>query len=366
MKYLLIVTTSETVITFRKKLIEYLKNKDGEVVIVAQDDERIEEINELGVRFYCAQQNNRGLNPFSMLKYRKTLKDIIKNEKPDVVFTFQIKPNIFGIPVAKKLGIKNIFSMVEGGGEVFIHKSFKWKVIRFIVCLLYKKSFKYSKKIFFLNNDDKKEFIERKLVKESQCEMIHGIGVDVDFFAYKPVKNYDRFLMVSRLLRTKGTLFYCQCARIMKQKYPNVQFDYLGGPDDLTVDDIQEYIDDGSINYLGMDKEVRPYYENCSVLVLPSEREGFPVVVMEAELTGRTVITTNVNGCRESVIDGENGFIFEKNDINGCIEKMTFFIENKEKVVEMGDKARAFAEQVFNADIINERIYNVLLNNYSK
>lgn len=276
------------------------------------------------------------------------------------MFSFQIKPNTFGVLAAKKAGIKNIYSMVEGAGDVFINNGLKWKIIRKIVCVLYKKAFRNSKKVFFLNNDDKAEFIQRKLVKKEQCEIIHGIGVDLEKFAYKPIKNNRTFLMVARMLKTKGVYEYCKCARIVKQKYPDAVFNYLGAEGTVTLADIKEYIDDGSINYLGTTTDVRPYYEDCSAYVLPSYREGMPVSVMEAEAVGRAVITSDTNGCRDTVVVGKNGFLVPVGSVEKLAEKVIWCIEHPKEAEQMGKNARRFAEENFDDAKINTQVCEVL------
>ncbi len=354
MKILLIPTYSETVLTFRRSLIEALKRKGHEVVIIAHDDERKQEILDLGVSFYCARQNNRSINPFAFLQYGRTIKQIIHKEKPDAVFTFQLKPNTLGILAAKAAGVKRIYAMVEGAGDVFIKNSAKWKIIRAIVCLLYKTAFSHASKVFFLNEDDKKDFLARKLVKKDQAQIIPGIGVDLERFCAKPLKNYRNFLMVARMIRSKGVLEYCKCARLVKGKYPDAQFDYLGHESELTLADIQEYIDDGSVNYLGAVKDVRPFLENCSCLVLPSYREGMPMSIMEAEAVGRCIITYNTVGCKDTVVAGYNGFIVPQKDYEAMAEKCIYFIEHPEEAARMGENSRRFAEERFDQQKINQ------------
>lgn len=357
----MIVTKSETIINFRKGLIECLMSRGHEVSVIAHDEDRKEEALALGVDFYCVKQDNRGLNPFAFLRYKKDITKILEDNKPDIVFTFQVKPNTFGVQAAKAAKIENIYSMVEGAGDVFINNSLKWKLVRFVVCTLYKQSFKNAKKVFFLNNDDKAEFIDRKLVKEEQCEIIHGIGVDLERFDFRPVKNYRTFLMVARMLKTKGIFEYCECARIVKKKYPDAVFNYLGAEGSVTLEDIKEYIDDGSINYLGTTSDVRPYLEDCTVMVLPSfYREGLPMSIMEAESIGRAIITTDNIGCRETVIDNYNGFIVEPKNYNSMAEKCIYIIEHKEEAVQMCDNSRKFAEEQFDKDVINEYVANIL------
>lgn len=362
MKIFLLMTTSRMVLTFRKKLIETLLSKGYSVGVIAQDDACREDVLSLGVDFYCVKSDNRSLNPFALLKYKNSVAKILKREQPDIVFTFQLTPNTFGVKAAKKAGVKKIYSMVEGAGDVFINDGIKWKVIRAVVCALYKSAFKQSEKVFFLNNDDKREFVQRKLVKENQCVVIRGIGVDLEHFAYKPIKNGRTFLMVARMLKTKGVYEYCECARIVKRKYPDAVFNYLGEEGTVKIADIKEYIDDGSINYLGTVKDVRPYLEDCLLLLLSSYREGMPMSVMEAESVGRGAIVSYNIGCRDTVIDGYNGFLVLQNDYKTMAEKCIWAIENFDKTVEMGKNARAFAERYFDSKKINAEILAILEN----
>lgn len=366
MKILLITPTSSTVINFRLQLIDYLKKQDNEVEVLTFDDERKEEVLQKNIKFFCIKDDHRNLNPLKILTLKKKISKVVSEIQPDIVMTFMLKPNIFGVLGAKKAGVKNIFSMVEGAGDVFTNNTFKWKIIRKIVCILYKKAFKKSKKVFFLNNDDKNEFIQRKLVKENQCEVIHGIGVDLKHFAYKPIINHDRFLMIARMLKTKGVIEYCKCARIVKQKYPNAQFDYLGSEGTIKLKDIQEYIDDGSINYLGTTNDVRPYLENVLLLLLLSSyREGLPMSILEAESVGRAIITSNNIGCRDTVINGYNGFLIENSNYTAMADNVIWCIEHQLQAEEMGKNARKFAEENFDSLKINKKIYEVIKENFA-
>lgn len=351
---------SQTVITFRLGLIKALQKKGYSVFVAALDDEYAEDIEGLGIEFYSVNAENRSLNPFIMNKLQKEYYALIRYIQPDIVFTFMLKPNVFGIRAARKAGVENIFAMVEGAGDVFINNGLKWKIIRTVVCKMYRKSFKSARKVFFLNDDDKTEFTARGLVKEEQCTVIPGIGVDLEHFAYKPIQNYNTFLMIARMLKTKGVMEYCQAARIVKKKYPEAVFNYLGAEGTIKISDIQEYIDDGSINYLGTTKDVRPYLENCAVYVLPSYREGMPMSIMEAEAVGRAVIATDVQGCKHAVNNGINGFLVEKCNENQIVDKMIFFLENRDKIEEMSKESRALAMNKFEQTAINNDIIDII------
>ncbi len=355
-KICFITPTSQQIIGFRKSLILKLQKEGHCISAITFDDKNREQIEALGVELFCVQAANRSINPFQTLSLKKSITKIIKQVSPDIVFTFMLKPNTFGVLAAYKAGVENIYSMVEGAGDVFIKNGLRWKFIRKIVCHLYKKSFKHSKKIFFLNNDDKAEFMERKLVKAEQCEMIHGIGVDLEHFAYKPIENYNNFIMIARLLRTKGVLEYCEAARIVKQKYPDTNFFLVGGEVELTAQDIKEYIDDQSVEYVGAVKDVREFIEKAAVNILPSYREGFGLVNAESAAMGRPSITCDTNGTRDTVIDGYNGFLVRVGNVQDIVDRVIFFIEHKQIIPEMGKNARQFAEKNFDVNVISSFI----------
>lgn len=353
MKCILLVTKSETVLTFRQCLIRHLQQQGHTVGVIAYDEDCRQEIEALGVTFCCVEQENRWLNPFAITRYTREVYGILKKEKPDLVFTFQLKPNTFGVHAARAAGIGRIFCMVEGAGDVFIQNSFRWKLIRLIACILYKAAFRCAQKVFFLNREDKQEFVARKLVEEEKCRVIPGVGVDLAHFACQPVENHRSFLMIARMLRTKGVLEYCKCARLVKQTYPDAEFRYLGAQGTVPMKDIQPYIDDGSICYLGTTRDVRPYLQACTCLLLPSHREGLPMSVMEAAATGRCVITTDAIGCTDAVADGETGYLVPVGDYPAMAEKCIDLIAHPETAIRMGAAARRYAESKFDEQVIN-------------
>ncbi|MBQ3504695.1 MAG: glycosyltransferase family 4 protein [Oscillospiraceae bacterium] len=356
----LIVNKSESVLNFRLGLIRKLQENGHRVSVIASDDERKSDIAKLNISFYCVTHDNRGLNPFSIARYLKKIYQIVKKEAPDLVFTFQLKPNTFGVFGAKAAGVDRIYSMVEGAGDVFIKQTLPWKLIRTIACVLYRYAFRNSGKVFFLNQEDKTEFVSRRLVAEEKAMVIPGIGVDLERFAYKPVRNLRSFLMIARLHREKGVFEYCECARIVRKKYPDARFNFLGPEREIKIADIQEYIDDGSIDYLGTVHDVRPYLEECTCMVLPSYREGMPMSIMEAEAVGRGIITCDNVGCRDTVLEGYNGFLVPHRDVDALAEKCIYIIEHPEEVIRLGENSRRFAQEHFDQNMINQILMNEL------
>ena len=360
MKILLLCVTTDVVIGFRKSLIESMQKLGHEVSVITFDRKHEDIIKSRGINFYCLEDSNRGLNPLKVLTLKNRYAKMISDIAPDIVFTFMLKPNIFGVLGAKKAGITNIYSMMEGVGDVFIYNTLKWRMIRRVVCYLLRKSFRYSKKVFFLNCDDRDEFISYKLVKEEQCDIIPGIGVDLDRFAPKALENTDSFLMVSRMLKTKGVLEYCEAAKKVKERYPNAKFRYVGPENTLKVADIQSYIDDGVIEYIGATLDTVPYYEQTAVSVLPSYREGLGLVNVEAAAVCRPVITCDTVGTKYTVIDNYNGFLIPVADSDALAEKMIYFLEHPDMIRTMGENGRKFAEDNFDQKKINQKICHVL------
>lgn len=348
------------VVNFRKGLIRFLKDKGYRVSVVAFDRDREDEIKELGVDFYCIESNNRSTNPLEKLGLEKEYEKLLLKLSPDAVFTFQITPNTFGVMAAKKAGVKKIYAMVEGAGEIFINTGLKNSMLRSIVCMLYKKAFRYADKVFFLNSDDRDEFIGRDLVESSKAVVIEGIGVDTEFFSEKPVINRNVFLMVSRMVRNKGLFEFCEAARTVKKKYPDAAFRFLGEEFTVKLSDIKEYIDDGSIEYLGYKKDVRSDLEESTTFVLPSYREGCPMTTMEAQSSGRMVITTDSIGCRNTVDDGYNGLIVKPRDAESLAEKCVYVIEHPEEAELMCKNARTFAVTHYDQRVINEEIVKLI------
>ena len=360
MKILLVCSKSSGVVNFRKRFIEKLQALGHNVCALAFDNEHEETIKERNIEFHYFNDANRSLNPFKVLSLKNRYAKAIKEINPDLVFTFMLKPNIYGVQGAKKAGFTNIYSMVEGAGDVFIYNSLKWKLIRKYVCHGYKKAFKNSKKVFFLNSDDKKDFVKRGLVKDEQCELIHGIGIDLEHFEYQPVENKQTFLMIARLLHTKGVFEYCESAKIVKEKYPNATFNIVGPEGTIKAEDLKSYTETGIINYLGATTDVRPFIKDCGIYVLPSYREGFSVSIMEAQAVGRAVITGDTNGTRDAVDDGYNGFLVQIKNSEALAEKMIYFLENQDMVTKMGNNARKRAEESFDHRVINEKICKII------
>lgn len=359
MKVLMINTASSTVINFRKDLIKHIENRGHEVVAIVNDEKYKEEIEEMGVRIYVINANNRSKSIFSVFKYMKNIKTIVKKEKPDLVFTFQVKPNTFGVLASKKY-CRNIVSMVEGLGDLYYKKSLVWRILRKISEFLYKKALKYVKKIFFLNEENQALFLNKNIVKKEKAVLINGIGINLDSFPFTKITNFDTFVLTCRMIASKGVFEYCEAAKKIKEMGYRYNFLLIGEESEITTEDLKKYIEPGIVQYLGFKKDVVGYLKNSTVFVLPSYGEGMPISILEAMSIGRAIITTNVTGCKETVIPRFNGLIVNAKDIDGLTTGMIEIMSNREKLIEYGKNSRSYAETKYDQKTINEQILDAI------
>ncbi len=362
-KILVFGSLALSLVKFRYQLLNDLGHLGYEVIACAPDadDEIISILNDINVQYVNIALCRTGVNPYldviNLLKMRKTFKKI----KPDYVLSYTIKPVIYGSIAAKLAGVKKIYSMVTGLGYAFTSKSFKSKIVNGIVQQLLKISLLFNEIVFFQNPDDIEVFKKNKLLKnEDQAFMINGSGVDLDYYKKTSLPKDFSFLLIARLIKDKGVVEYAEAARIVKKKYPDVKFNLAGwidsNPTAINQSTLNNWISDGVIDFLGSLDDVRPAIENCSVYVLPSYREGTPRTVLEAMAMGRPIITTDAPGCRETVEDGENGFLVPIKEVGSLVTKMIEMIENPILVQNMAEKSYDLVCEKYDVHKVNKII----------
>jgi glycosyltransferase involved in cell wall biosynthesis len=262
--------------------------------------------------------------------------------------------------------------MIEGLGFAFTEQpegySKKAKIVQRVQVALFKLALPLANKIIFLNADDVKELLHSLSIPVRHYEVLGGIGLKLDDYPYQPVNlrnNETNFLFIGRLLKEKGIFDFIEAAKIVKQRYPNTKFTVLGStdadnPGALHADQVQELVATGVIDYPGQVANVVDWIADSHVFVLPSYREGVPRSTQEAMAVGRAIITTDVPGCRETVVDGVNGFLVPKWNPQALAEKMIYFIENPEQIQAMGEESYKIAQEKFDARKVNERLLKIL------
>ena len=372
----IIGNTATSVLGFRIDLIKMLVANGNDVYafVCEYKSHDLMKIKELGVTPVIYMMKRGGLNPFADLQSLRELKQKITEIKPDIVFSYFTKPVVYGSLAARLSKTPKIIGMIEGLGTPFtVHKngqSLKIKLIRFIQIRLYKIVFPFLDKIIFLNPDDPIDLIQENGIKykKNAIEILGPIGLSLKEFPYTKWDDSQQvsFIFVARLLAEKGIFEYIDAAKLVKKKYPNIIFKIIGGldtenPYGLTKQELDDVIFSGAVEYSGFVTDVAKRIQDSAVFVLPSYyREGVPRSTQEAMAIGRPVITTDVPGCRETVVDGINGFLVPKWNPEALAEKMCYFIENPEQVNIMGLKSYQIAQEKFDAEKVNSKLIEIM------
>ena len=361
MKIVVISHKTTNLARTRKKLLQSFINKGHKVIGICPEKEGVEELEQIGVTPIIVQSDRISLGIFSNISYFLNLKKILKKEKPYVVFSYTIKPSIIGSISAKMAKVPKIYSMITGLGYVYSTEKLKIRLIRVFCNIGYKMAFKYNTNVIFQNSDDKEYFIQKKFLDEKKACVVDGSGVDMERFKFSKLPDKMNFLMVARMLNVKGVEEYCKSAQIIKNKYPQVTFTFLGQMENSYrgVDPkiINEYQEKNIVDFKGYKEDVLPFLNDCKVFVLPSYlKEGIPRTILEAMAVGRPIITTNVSGCKETVKDGENGFLVNPRDYKDLAKKMEYVIKNQEILEQMGKNSYNYAKERFEISLINKKM----------
>ena len=373
-KIIIIGTIASSLYTFRKDLILSLLAKGYTVYAFTSDSDETElaKIAQLGAIPTHYKLSRGGLNPYEDLSNTISLYQKIKKLQPDIVLSYFVKPVIYGTLAAKFARVPKKIAMIEGLGFAFTEQpegySKKAKIVQRVQVALFKLALPLADKIIFLNPDDVRDLLYKHSIPVRDYEVLGGIGLKLADYPHQPVnpKNHEtNFLFIGRLLKEKGIFDFIEAAKIVKQRYPNTKFTVLGNidadnPGALHSEQVQELVVTGLIDYPGQVSNVVDWIANSDVFVLPSYREGVPRSTQEAMAVGRAIITTDVPGCRETVIDGKNGFIVPKWNPQALAEKMIYLIENPKKIAEMGEESYKIAQEKFDAHKVNERLLKIL------
>lgn len=372
-KVVFIGTVASSFYSFRADLIYALLKQGHEVYAftseyTAEDLKKIEHLGAIPVTYTL---NRGGLNPLADIFATYQLSKKIKAINPDLVFSYFSKPVIFGTLAAKLAKVPRVIGMLEGLGYTFTEQpeglSKKTQLIKKIQVFLYKIALPQLDQLIFLNPDDPKDLLEKYAINVKNIEVLGGIGLNLDHYKYSENFNSNiSFIFIARLLAEKGIHDYIKAAKIVKEKYPSVKFTVLGAIDkealgSLKEEELESLVKTNIIKYPGHVSNVSEWIEKSSVFVLPSYyREGVPRSTQEAMAIGRAVITTDVPGCRETVVDGVNGFLVPKWNPEALAKKMIYFIEHPEQARLMGAESYKIAVEKFDAEKVNQRLVNIL------
>jgi len=373
MKIVMIGTTANCVLGFRGSLIKELIIRGHEVYAFAIDytDAQRQLLKSLGAVPVDYVLFRSGLNILADLKMMFRLKTKLEAIKPDIVLSYFVKPVIYGTVAARLANIPIRIAMLEGLGYVHTASQngygFKKRILQIVQGVLFTISFKFATRVIFLNPDDPIDLSKMTLFSKSKVEILGGIGLELLDYPYsKPnMNNPIRFIFVARLLAEKGIYQLIEAIKLVQEKYPSTELVVLGSLDEnsptgLTKKDLDDFIKQEIIIYPGQVANVNEWLSNSHVFVLPSHREGVPRSTQEAMATGLPIITTDVPGCRETVVDGKNGFLVPAFDVDILSEKMIWFIQNPERIESMGFASRCIAEEKFDVHKVNAKMLKIM------
>lgn len=360
---LLAANTSWYLFNFRLGTIHALLNSGYKVYCLAPRDGCSQKLEELGVTYIEIPLEGKSIYPLRELMSLLVIAKKIIRLKPDYVFNFTIKMNLYVGLVCRLLGIPYA-NNISGLGTVFLHDGIVFRLAQ----KLYGFANRGAEKVFFQNPEDQAVLIKKHLVEERNAVLLPGSGINLQHFSYTELPEIKpfTFLMIARLIADKGVREYVAAAKIVKAKIPESRF-ILVGPGNvsnksaITGEEIARWRKDGVIEYVGGQDDVRPFIRDCHILVLPSYREGMPRTVLEAASIGRPAIVTDVPGCRQSIIDGETGWLCKLQDIDDLAEKMIEASKlSSVKLVSFGRSACKRVEAEFSETIVIEKYLKCL------
>ena len=356
MHILITVNAAWNVLNFRRPIVEAMIADGHSVTVLAPRDDSVAALESLGCKVLPFEMSVTGLNPLQDVKLIGRMRTVFREERPDAIFSYTIKNNIFGALAAQPLGIPFIPN-VTGLGTAFLSGGF----LQVVAEGLYRRAFRNLQGVFFQNEDDRNLFLERRLVTAHKARLLPGSGIDLNHFAatdYPTEKDAPVFLMIARLLRDKGVIEYVAAARKVKSDHPRARFQLLGAVDaaNRTAIDaatVTSWEEEGTIEYLGTSDDVRAHIAAAHCVVLPSYREGAPRTLIEAAAMARPLIATNVPGCRSVVDDGETGYLCKVRDGDDLARSIeTFLALPRGEMARMGRAGRAKMSKSFDQAIV--------------
>ena len=353
MKILILSNNCYGLWKFRRELVEALLNLKHEVYISVPNDACVDKFVDKGCSFIETKISRHGVNPITDLLLYMKYKAMLKEYEPDIVFTYTIKPNVYGGLACQACKIPYLAN-VTGLGVAIQNGG----ILQKISMTMYKMGLKGAKRVFFQNTENHRFMTESGIVT-SPTTILPGSGVNLEYYTYAEYpseKDGIHLLFVGRIMKDKGLDELLKAAREIKDIYSNVVFDVVGGYDGPYESIIKKAHQEGIIQYHGAQEDVRPFYRACHCVVLPSYHEGMSNVLLEGAAIGRPLITSDIPGCREAVKDGVNGYLCKARNSDSLYEAILKVLHHSNDMRgKMGEQGHHLVEQEFNRKIIIEQ-----------
>ena len=358
-KKILVVTNHSYMLwQFRRELIQRLM-EDAEVVISTPFVGHEQDFAAMGCRMLETDVDRRGINPVTDFRLYHTYVKILKTERPDMVITYSIKPNIYAGFACRMQKIPYCVN-VQGLGTAFQKKG-----LAQIVTVMYRMALKKAKTVFFENAENAKLFQEKKITPAWQQTVLPGAGVNLESYSYQEYPNNDkvRFLYLGRIMKEKGMdeLFWA-VQELRKECAGQFVLDLVGFFEDEYKEQVEKLTRDGVAVFHGFQEDPRPYYGKADCVVLPSYHEGMSNVLLEAAATGRPLITSDIPGCREAVKQGISGLLCPVKDRNALLHAMDGFLKlSKEEREVMGRAGRKYMEEQYDKEKVVKKTCRTII-----
>lgn len=371
-KLFIVVNVDWFFLSHRKDIAIAAKNQGYDVTIVTKDTGKRTDIERLGLRFIDLPMNRSGQNIKEELHTCWFLYRLYQKEKPDVVHHVGLKTILWGTLAAKLVGVKGVVNAVSGLG-IFFSEENKSMVARLLPKVLRFSHHRPNLAVIFQNDEDKDLFLRNGIIKEKQAFYIKGSGVDLNEYCYtsEPETGNIRVLLTARMIEEKGIFVLTDAAELLREQYQNkVEFLLCGGLDDnpkaIKKEELEAKCDGKYIQWLGYRTDVLDLLKGCHIVAFPSYyKEGLPKSLIEATAIGRPIVTTDSIGCRETVVDGYNGYLIPIKNSKALADKLRVLFDNKELRIKMGRNSRMLAERDFSIENVIEKhlkIYSLLAN----
>lgn len=313
-----------TLYNFRRELIARLLERGHRVVLSMPAMEQNVYFKDLGCEIIETPMSRRGMDPLEDLRLLRQYRRIMRAVDPDVIFSYTIKPNIYGTLASNALGYRQICN-ITGTGATFLKENLLSRLVR----ELYRISIRRCSKVFFQNTGDRDYFIRHGMVKDN-WDMLPGSGVNLEQHALAPMPDDGeiRFLYIGRIMAVKGIDQYLQCAKAIRARHPDTRFYLAGFIEEAALEPVmKEYTEAGIVEYLGFRDDIDDWIRHCHCTVLPSlGGEGVPNVLLESAATGRACIASNINGSREVIEDDVTGYLYPVGDTEALIDRVERFL----------------------------------------
>jgi len=358
---------SESLLNFRGDLLRSLAALGHQVTAMAgEQDERVNQrLGAMGVQFRWYPIERSGVNPVADWRTYRALKLAFREINPDVVLAYTIKPVIWGGVALKGKAGPRFYALITGLGFALEDGRWARRIMRGVLTRLYRAALSRATRVIFQNADNRDAFLAHGIVSGDRTAVVSGSGVNLEHFAPTALPHTAPvFLTIGRLLSHKGFREFCEAARLVKSRHPEARFQLLGppdpSPDGLSLNEVRRWHDAGWLEYLGAADDVRPALANCHIFVLASYHEGMPRTVLEAMAMGRPILTTDVPGCRETVISGMNGYLVPKADVEALAGRIEWFLEHRDQWAAMGARSRQLAQERFDVHAVNRALLSVM------